>query len=133
MIQAFKDIRGRVKLEADVVVVGSGAGGAVAAHRLRKAGKSVILLEEGSYIQPEQFTTDSWAAMRQLYRDNGMRAMVGTMVIPTMQARCVGGPPSSTPRSVSACPTTCWRDGWPKRACVGFPRGPGPIFPKSRP
>ena len=29
--------------------------------------------------------------MRRLYRDNGMRAMVGTMIIPTMQARCVGG------------------------------------------
>lgn len=91
MIQAFKDIRGRVKVDADAVVVGSGAGGAVAAHRLQKAGKSVILLEEGSYLQPEQFTTDSWAAMRQLYRDNGMRAMIGTMIIPTMQARCVGG------------------------------------------
>ncbi len=91
MIHEFKDISGRIKIDADAVVVGSGAGGAVAAHRLQKAGRSVVLIEEGSYVKPEQFTTDSWAAMRLLYRDNGMRAMTGRMIIPTMQARCVGG------------------------------------------
>jgi len=91
MIHAFRDIKSSLKIEADAVVVGSGAGGAVAAHRLAKLGKSVVLIEEGSYVKPEEFTTDSWAAMRQLYRDNGMRAMTGSMIIPTMQARCVGG------------------------------------------
>ena len=78
-------------MDADAVVAGSGAGGAVAAHRLRKLGKAVVLIEEGSFWKPEQFTTDSWAAMRMLYRDNGMRAMTGKMIIPTMQACCVGG------------------------------------------
>lgn len=91
MIHAFKDVGGKVRVDADVVVVGTGAGGAGAAHRLALAGKSVVLIEEGSYVKPEDFTTDSWSAMRQLYRDNGMRAMVGTMIIPTMQGRCVGG------------------------------------------
>ncbi|HUT54504.1 MAG TPA: GMC family oxidoreductase [bacterium] len=91
MMHAYKDVSGHERVDADVVVVGTGAGGAVAAWRLRKAGKSVALIEEGSFIKPEQYTTDSWAAMRQLYRDNGMRAMVGTMIIPTMQARVVGG------------------------------------------
>jgi choline dehydrogenase-like flavoprotein len=91
MIKAFKDIKTNETIEADVVVVGTGAGGAACAHRLAEIGKSVVLIEEGSYIQPEEFTTDSWAAMRQMYRDNGMRAMVGTMIIPTMQARVVGG------------------------------------------
>lgn len=91
MIYSFKDVNSSKKIDADVVVVGTGAGGAVAAHRLARMKKSVVLIEEGSYIKPEDFTTDSWAAMRQLYRDNGMRAMVGTMIIPTMQARCVGG------------------------------------------
>ncbi len=91
MITAYNDVTKRVKEEADVVVVGSGAGGAVAAHRLARAGKSVVLVEEGSYVKPEEFSTDSWAAMRRLYRDNGMRAMVGSMIIPTMQARVVGG------------------------------------------
>lgn len=91
MIYEFKDIKANLKIDADVVVVGSGAGGAVCAHRLRKLGKSVVLIEEGSYWKPEQFSTDMWVAMKMLYRDNGMRAMTGRMVIPTMQARCVGG------------------------------------------
>jgi len=91
VITAYKDVTKSVKEEVDAVVVGSGAGGAAAAYSLAKAGKSVALLEEGSYIKPEQFSTDSWTAMRRLYRDNGMRAMVGSMIIPTMQARVVGG------------------------------------------
>jgi len=90
-MKKFADIKGNEKMEADVVVVGTGAGGASCAHRLAKAGKSVIMIEEGSFVPPEEYTTDSWSAMRQLYRDNGMRAMVGTMIIPTMQARVVGG------------------------------------------
>ncbi|MFP3273810.1 MAG: FAD-dependent oxidoreductase, partial [Paraburkholderia sp.] len=34
-------------LQADVVVVGSGVAGAIVAHQLALAGKSVILLEAG--------------------------------------------------------------------------------------
>lgn len=91
MIRPFADVKGSERVEADVVVVGSGAGGAVAAHRLARGGRKVVLVEEGSMIDPTDFTTDSWAAMKMLYRDNGMRAMIGTMIIPTMQGRVVGG------------------------------------------
>ncbi|MFO8058895.1 MAG: GMC family oxidoreductase [bacterium] len=90
-MSAYGDVKGNLKEDADVVVVGSGAGGAVAAHRLARAGRSVILVEEGSYVKPDEFSSDSWTAMQKLYRDQGMRAMVGTMIIPTMQARVVGG------------------------------------------
>jgi choline dehydrogenase-like flavoprotein len=91
MTHAYQDVSGHERVDADVVVVGTGAGGAVAAYKLRQAGKSVVLIEEGSFVKPEQYTTDSWAAMRQLYRDNGLRAMIGNLIIPTMQARVVGG------------------------------------------
>jgi choline dehydrogenase-like flavoprotein len=79
------------RLDADVVVVGSGAGGAVAAHRLQRAGKSVVLVEEGPAIDPRRYHAESWEAMKQLYYDQGMRAMVGNLIIPTMQGRVVGG------------------------------------------
>jgi len=91
MMHGFADVKGSVRLEADVAVVGSGAGGAVAAHRLARAGRGVILIEEGSHLTPDQYSTDSWAAMQKLYRDKGMRAMTGNLIIPTMQARVVGG------------------------------------------
>jgi choline dehydrogenase-like flavoprotein len=42
---------GKVKgLEADVVVVGSGPGGATVARDLTKGGKKVIICEAGKYI-----------------------------------------------------------------------------------
>ena len=40
---------------ADVVVVGSGAGGAVVAAHLAEAGQSVIVLEEGSHVPQERY------------------------------------------------------------------------------
>ena len=91
MIHNSASIQTDLRLEADAAVVGSGAGGAVAAHRLAAAGKAVALIEEGSYFKPEDFHVDTWAAMRQLYRDGGRRAMIGNLLIPTMQAQCVGG------------------------------------------
>ena len=37
----------------DVVIIGSGPGGEGAAMRLAKAGKSVVMIEEGSFLKPE--------------------------------------------------------------------------------
>ena len=40
---------------ADVCVIGSGAGGAVAAKELAEAGRSVVLLEASSHHDPSKF------------------------------------------------------------------------------
>jgi choline dehydrogenase-like flavoprotein len=44
-------------LTADVIVIGSGAGGAVAAARLAELGCEVLLLEEGSLVGIDELTT----------------------------------------------------------------------------
>ena len=76
---------------ADVVIVGSGAGGATAAARLRAAGLDVLLLEEGALQRTETFTTDPATMIRRLYRDAGTSMILGTPGIMFAEGRCVGG------------------------------------------
>lgn len=76
--------------EADVVVVGSGAGGATAAYTLAKAGKKVIVLEEGGYYTRKDFTQREAEMYPMLYAEEGARA-TRDLAIPVLGGRCVGG------------------------------------------
>lgn len=79
----------------DVVIVGSGAGGAVMATLLAEAGLEVIVLEEGPHFRPEEYQTFTPSqSVRRLFREAGMlTAMpVGqTPIISLTQGRAVGG------------------------------------------
>ncbi|MCR4317496.1 MAG: GMC family oxidoreductase [Planctomycetes bacterium] len=80
-----------VKDVCDVVVIGTGAGGAVAASELAESGLSVIMVEEGAHLSPEHVTIDSFDTMRNMMRENGMRLMSGRSLTMTIQGRVVGG------------------------------------------
>lgn len=58
---------------ADVVVIGSGAGGAVTAARLAAAGFEVVILEAGSYATRAEFTEDEGTLNASLYADGALR------------------------------------------------------------
>jgi choline dehydrogenase-like flavoprotein len=58
-------------LDADAVVIGSGAGGGVVAAELALAGKSVIVLEKGGYNNEANFTLQEAQAMPELYLKRG--------------------------------------------------------------
>jgi len=77
---------------ADVVVVGSGAGGAVVARALARAGASVVVLEEGRRHGVEEFARghplERW---RTLYRDGGATAALGVPPVVLPIGRGVGG------------------------------------------
>ncbi|HVU01590.1 MAG TPA: GMC family oxidoreductase [Polyangiaceae bacterium] len=80
---------------ADVVVVGSGAGGAVVAAHLAEAGRRVIVLEEGPHVSAERYgKMRPSETLRHLWRDGGLTMAVGignSPVINVMMGECVGG------------------------------------------
>jgi choline dehydrogenase-like flavoprotein len=79
------------RYEADVIVVGSGAGGAPAAARLRDAGFDVLVFEEGGLHTTQSFETDTIRSLHRLYRDSGTSAILGNPPIMFAEGRCVGG------------------------------------------
>ncbi len=77
--------------ECDVVIVGSGAGGAVAAATLAEAGLDVIVLEAGESFNRESYPEDPLEAIATLYRDGGLTIAEGRPQIPIPVGRTVGG------------------------------------------
>ncbi len=92
---AFSEARrGRavaVSVRADVVIVGSGAAGAVAAKVLTDMGLEVVVVEEGSPIPLEARKADLWGAFRQCWREAGFQVARGRSMLPVLQGRAVGG------------------------------------------
>ena len=78
-------------LECEVVVIGTGAGGAAAAYELARRGRAVLLLEEGDYHSRGSFRGRSLEAYRTLYRDGGLTGSIGNVGIPLWAGRGVGG------------------------------------------
>lgn len=78
-------------MECDVVVIGTGAGGAVAARELAEAGLAVIMLEEGEYADRSAFAGRPFDNQRKLYRAGGATFSVGNTFIPIPLGRTVGG------------------------------------------
>ena len=64
-------------LEADVCVVGSGAGGGVIAAELARAGRSVLVLEMGGYRNESDFRQLELPGMFELYLGGGLAASEG--------------------------------------------------------
>jgi len=79
-----------VELDCDVCVVGSGAGGGVAAGVLAQAGLDVVVLEAGPHLEDTDFRLSELAAYQRVYlgaaalttQDGGIGLLAGS---------CVGG------------------------------------------
>lgn len=85
------DVHGDTVLDADVVIVGSGAGGATVAAELAEAGFDVVVLEEGGYYSTRDFTAEATKMVRALYRDGGATLAIGTPPVMFQEGRAVGG------------------------------------------
>ena len=85
------DLHHDTVIDCDVVIVGSGAGGAPMAAELAEAGFDVVVLEEGGYHQTRDFTANTSQMVRELYRDGGATIAIGNPPIMFQEGRAVGG------------------------------------------
>jgi choline dehydrogenase-like flavoprotein len=78
----------------EILIIGSGAGGAVAAAHLAERGFEVLVLEEGGWFDRDDFARPSHEILRALYRDAGATPVLGwpgTPPIVLAEGKCIGG------------------------------------------
>ncbi|CAN5833214.1 GMC family oxidoreductase [soil metagenome] len=82
---------GSTTLDTDVLVIGSGAGGSVTADTLAGAGRTVTVVEEGPWVDPDALEPFSLEEMVAKYRHRGGSAALGAPPVGYAEGRCVGG------------------------------------------
>jgi choline dehydrogenase-like flavoprotein len=88
-----------LRLRADLCVVGSGAGGSMAAMVAAEAGLSVVVLEAGEYLTPADMVQREEEMLPRLYWDSGGRT-TADRAVKIHQGRGVGG---STLHNLNLC------------------------------
>jgi choline dehydrogenase-like flavoprotein len=74
-----------------IVVVGSGPGGAITACLLAEAGRDVLLIEEGEFLSLDSCAPFSRDELVQKYRHGGQTVAMGATRIAYVEGKCVGG------------------------------------------
>lgn len=80
-----------VEIRAEVLVIGSGPGGATTAGLLAAHGKDVVILEEGPNLPLESCEPFSIDEMTQKYRAGGLNPIIGRSKIGFVEGCCTGG------------------------------------------
>ena len=109
---------GDTRVTADVVVIGSGAGGAVAAARLAEAGREVAIVEAGEYLHAADFNEDEGELAPRLYADQALRATIdGAFAL--LQGGAVGGG-TTVNWMLTLRPPEAVLEDWARRGIAGF-------------
>jgi choline dehydrogenase-like flavoprotein len=75
----------------DVLVIGSGPGGAITSALLAENGRDVVMLEDGANWPAGSCKPFSIDEMTQKYRCGGLNPALGKPAVAFVEARCVGG------------------------------------------
>lgn len=78
-------------VKTQILIIGSGAGGAMTAYELASAGFQVVVLEEGRRSSLADYGTSATQGMQALYRNKGMTPIMGSVPIGYVEGRCIGG------------------------------------------
>ena len=81
----------RRRIDADVCVIGAGAGGAVVAAELAEGGMDVVVLEQGPRHDADGFTARPPEMLARLYRDGSQTSTLGNPPILLPLGRGIGG------------------------------------------
>jgi choline dehydrogenase-like flavoprotein len=113
-----------IELTADVVVVGSGAGGGVIAGELAGAAREVVVLEAGGYFNEADFNQLELWAYEHLYRGGGVTQTTSGSIALMAGANLGGG---TTVNWTNMLRTTPWvREQWERE--FGLEGLAGPDF-----
>ena len=102
--------------EADVCIVGSGAGGGVMAERLTAAGLTVVVLEAGPADQAPDFDNREIAGTQRLYLDQGTTSSKDLSVV-ILAGRALGGGTAVNWQTSLRLPDAI-RDEWATRSGI---------------
>jgi len=117
------------RFDTDVVVVGTGAGGAAAGAELAEAGLEVTFVEEGSHHATTSFNPYATETVPRIYRDASSTIIFGRPDIPYLEGRCVGGSTVLNGGMAYRAPEHVL-DGWAKTTGLDDlgPKGLEPFF-----
>ena len=87
------------EIDADVVIVGSGAAASILANQLIELGRKVLMVERGNHVDPKEFNEKEVDMVSRLYQ-NGALQLSRDFRFQVFQGSCVGG---STVVNNAAC------------------------------
>lgn len=101
--------------DCEVLVIGSGAGGATTAAVLAEAGIDVLVVEEGDWVEQGSVVPFSLEQMDRQYRSGGVTVALGRPSIAYTEGRCAGGGTevnSGLYRRPAESTLARWRSDW---------------------
>lgn len=116
-VHLAEELDATTELQAEVVVVGTGAGGATVAKELAERGVAVALIEEGAYFGRQDFAAPPLERVRKLWRRAGMTFALGQPPISVPLGRGVGGTTTINSGTCLPAPDGVLRGWWQ----AGFP------------
>ncbi len=84
-------LSGPAELACDVLVIGTGAGGACVAEVMTRAGRDVLMVEEGPYVPHDRVPANVTDSFLSMWRGGGITVALGKTPIAYAEGRCVGG------------------------------------------